>query len=143
MSIEAADRAAVAHFIRVCGSGVVATIGAAGEPQAAYVGIHAHDDGVIVFDAQADSRKVSNITRDPRIAIAVTGDMTVQLEGRARVTHDEERWRLGEAYSQRFPGSRALDEGFVLLAVDVHWARVYDAGAHPPHVSEADWVAQE
>lgn len=140
MSIEAADRAAVAHFIRVCGAGVVATIGEAGEPQAAYVGIDAHDDGVIVFDAQQSSRKVVNLTRDPRIAIAVTGaDLTVQLEGRARVTHDEERWRLGEAYSQRFPGSRALDEGFVLLAVEVQWARVYDAGAHPPHVSEADW----
>lgn len=141
MSIEAADRAAVAHFIRVCGAGVVATIGEDGEPQAAYVGIDAHDDGVIVFDAQQSSRKVANLTRDPRIAVAVTGaDLTVQLEGRARVTHDEERWRLGEAYSQRFPGSRALDEGFVLLAVEVQWARVYDAGAHPPHVSEADWA---
>lgn len=140
MSIAAADRAAVAHFIRVCGSGVVATIGADGEPQAAFVGMHAGDDGVLVFDARADSRKVGNLTRNPRIAIAVTGaDTTVQLEGTARVTRDEERWRLGEAYSQRFPGSRALDPGFALLAVKVHWVRVYDAGVHPPHVTEAEW----
>ena len=141
MSIEAGDRSAVAHFIRVCGSGVVATIGADGEPQAAFVGLHAGDDGMIVFDAPAGSRKVGNISRDPRIAIAVTGaDMTVQLEGRARATHDEERWRLGEAYSRRFPGSRALDDGFALIAVEVHWVRVYDAAAHPPHLSEADWT---
>ncbi|UNK72081.1 pyridoxamine 5'-phosphate oxidase family protein [Microbacterium sp. H1-D42] len=140
MSIDAVDRAAVAHFIRVCGSGVVATVGEDGGPQAAYVGIHAGDDGVLMFDAKDDSRKVGNITRNPRIAVAVTGaDTTVQLEGTARVTRDEERWRLGEAYSQRFPGSRALDAGFALLAVDVHWVRVYDAAAHPPHVTEADW----
>lgn len=142
MSIDAADRAAVAHFIRVCGSGVVATLGDDGGPQAAYVGLHADDDGIVVFDAQQDSRKVGNIVRNPRIAVAVTGaETTVQLEGVARVTHDEERWRLGEAYSQRFPGSRALDAGFAVLAVDVHWVRVYDAAAHPPHISEAVWAA--
>lgn len=140
MSIDATDRAAVGHFLRVCGSGVVATVGPDGAPQAAYVGLTATDDGIVVFDAAADSRKVINIAARSDVAIAVTGaDITVQLEGRARITHDEERWRLGEAYCQRFPNSRALDAGFALLAVQVHWARVYDVGAHPPHVSEALW----
>ncbi|MFD5215252.1 pyridoxamine 5'-phosphate oxidase family protein [Microbacterium sp. NPDC058345] len=141
MSIDAADRAAVAHFIRVCGAGVVATIGPDAAPQAAYVGITADDSGVVVFDAMMDSRKVGNIRERPAVAIAVTGaDTTVQLEGRARITRDEERWRLGEAYSERFPGSRALDIGFALIAVDVAWVRVYDAGAHPPHATEASWA---
>lgn len=140
MSIDAADRAAVAHFIRVCGAGVVATIGPRGEPQAAYVGVTAEDSGVVVFDAMMDSRKVANIMERPAVAIAVTGaDITVQLEGLARITRDEERWRLGESYSERFPASRALDIGFALIAVDVEWARVYDAGEHPPHVTEARW----
>jgi hypothetical protein len=56
------------------------------------------------------------------------------------VTRDEERWRLGEVYSDRFPGSRALDEGFAVLAVDVDWVRVYDAGVHPSHVAETFWT---
>ena len=141
MTIDASDRAAVAHFVRVCGSGVVASIGADGGPQAAYVGLTATDEGVLVFDATSDSRKVANIRERPEVAIAVTGaDTSVQLEGRARVTHDEERWRLGEVYSERFPGSRALDRGFEVVAVEVLWVRVYDAGEHPPKVIEAGWA---
>lgn len=140
MTIDASDRAAVAHFIRVCGSGVVASIGADGTPQAAYVGVTATDDGVLVFDARSDSRKVANIRERPSVALAVTGaDTSVQLEGRARVTRDEERWRLGEVYSERFPGSRALDAGFEVVAVEVRWVRVYDAGEHPSRVAEANW----
>ncbi|PYD01827.1 pyridoxamine 5'-phosphate oxidase family protein [Microbacterium esteraromaticum] len=140
MTIQASDRAAVAHFVRVCGSGVVASIGAGGEPQASYVGLTATDDGVLLFDATSDSRKVANIRERPRVALAVTGaDTSVQLEGRARIAHDEERWRLGEVYSERFPGSRALDAGFELVVVDVHWVRVHDAAEHPPRVIEATW----
>ncbi|MBN7792125.1 pyridoxamine 5'-phosphate oxidase family protein [Microbacterium esteraromaticum] len=140
MSIDAADRAAVAHFVRVCGSGVVATVGEQGEPQAAYVVMYAGDDAVLVFDAAVDSRKVANIARDPRIAVAVTGAaVTVQLEGEARATQGAERARLGEEYCRHFPSSRALDDGYALFAVDVRWVRVYDTGSHPPHVSEARW----
>lgn len=144
MSINAADRTAVAHFLRVCGSGVVASVADDGAPQAAYVGLTALDDGTVVFDAAMGSRKVGNIAHRPRVAIAVTGaDMTVQLEGSARITRDEERRRLGEEYCRRFPGSRALDAGFAVLAVSVDWVRVYDAGVHPPHVTEASWAATE
>ena len=140
MTIEASDRAAVARFVRVCGSGVVASVGRDGAPQAAYVGLTATDDGLLVFDAARDSRKVGNIRERPNIAVAVTGaDTSVQLEGRARITRDEERWRLGEVYSERFPTSRALDAGFEIIAVEVHWVRVYDAGEHPPHIGEAAW----
>lgn len=141
MTIDASDRAAVAHFVRVCGSGVVASIGTDGGPQASYVGLTATDDGVLVFDATSDSRKVANIRERPQVAIAVTGaDTSVQLEGRARVARDEERWRLGEVYSERFPGSRALDAGFEVVAVEVRWVRVYDAGERPPKVIEATWA---
>ncbi|WP_313356069.1 pyridoxamine 5'-phosphate oxidase family protein [Microbacterium sp.] len=140
MTIDASDRAAVAHFVRVCGSGVVASVGRDGAPQAAYVGLTATDEGVLIFDAARDSRKVGNIRERPNVAMAVTGaDTSVQLEGRARITHDEERWRLGEVYCERFPDSRALDAGFEIIAVDVHWVRVYDAAEHPPRVVEAAW----
>ncbi|WP_193596367.1 pyridoxamine 5'-phosphate oxidase family protein [Microbacterium sp. YJN-G] len=142
MSIDAGDRAAVAHFIRVCGSGVVATVGADGEPQAAYVGLTVAPDGAVLFDAPTDSRKVGNIEQRPRVAIAVTGaDTTLQIEGRARITWDDERTRLGEEYARHFPDSRALDDGFTLLAVEIDWVRVYDAGVRPARVSESRWDA--
>lgn len=141
MSIDAADRSAVAHFVRTCGDGVVATVGPDGEPQSAFVGMTATPDGVLIFDAAVGSRKVANIAQRPRVAVAVTGaDVTVQLEGRARLTRDDERGRLGKVHTDRFPDSRALDEGFEVLAVDVEWVRVYDANTHPPHVAEASWV---
>ncbi|SJN19824.1 hypothetical protein FM104_02470 [Microbacterium esteraromaticum] len=144
MSIDAADRAAVGHFIRVCGAGVIATCGADGAPQAAYVSLTTAASGLVIFDAAEHSRKVANIRARERVAIAVTGaDTTVQIEGRARVTRDEERWRLGEEYSDRFADSAALDAGCEVLAVEVDWVRVYDAGAHPPHVSEATWSAAQ
>lgn len=141
MSIEAADRAAVTRFIRMSGAGVVATVGPDGEPQAAYVGLTADADGTLVFDAIAESRKVRNISERPRVAVAVTdADTTVQLEGRARIAHDQERQRLGDVHGERFPTSRALDDGFAVLAVDVGWVRVYDAAAHPQHITEARWI---
>ncbi|BDZ37864.1 pyridoxamine 5'-phosphate oxidase family protein [Microbacterium suwonense] len=141
MSIDPADRSAVARFIRTCGAGVVATVGSDAEPQAAYVGLTATDDGMLIFDATSQSRKVTNIARRPAVAVAVTGaDVTVQLEGRAHVTRDEERWRLGEVYSERFPNSRVFDDGFVVVAVEATWVRVYDAGEHPPRVAETSWT---
>jgi len=140
MSIDAGDRTAVTHFIRVCGSGVVATVGADGAPQAAYVAVTAAADGTVLFDAPTGSRKVGNIAERPRVALAVTGaDTTLQLEGRARITWDDERTRLGEEYARHFPDSHALDDGFTLLAVDIDWVRVYDVGVRPPHISEARW----
>ncbi|MGN7975984.1 pyridoxamine 5'-phosphate oxidase family protein [Microbacterium sp. 22195] len=141
MSFDAADRSAVAQFVRTCGAGVVASVGSDAEPQAAFVGLTATDDGLLVLDALESSRKVANVRARPRVAVVVTdADVTVQLEGRARVSVDDERRRLGEAYSARFPGSRALADGFAVIAVEVHWVRVYDAGAHPPRVTEAAWA---
>lgn len=141
MTIDASNRAAVAHFVRVCGSGVVATVGCDGAPQVSHVALTATDEGVLVFDAASDAREVGSIRERPHVAVAVTGaDTSVQLEGRARITRDEERWRLGEACSERFPGSRALDAGFEIIAVDVHEVRIHDASEHPPRVIAAAWT---
>jgi len=141
MTFDAADRSAVTWFVRNCRAGVVASIGRDAGPQAAFVGLTATDDGLLVLDALESSRKVANIAARPEVAVVVTeGDVTVQLEGRARVSVDDERRRLGAAYDERFPGSRALDEGFVVIAVEVRWVRVYDAGTNPPRVTESDWA---
>jgi len=141
MTFDAADRSAVAQFVRSCGAGVIASIGPDAGPQAAFVGLTATDDGLVVLDALESSRKAANIAARPGVAVVVTeGDVTVQLEGRARVSVDEERRRLGAAYDERFPGSRALDDGFVVIAIEVRWVRVYDAGTNPVCVTESDWA---
>lgn len=140
MSITATDHDAVTRFVRQCEAGVIATLGDDGRPQAAFVGLAMAADGTIVLDAAASSRKVANIEARPEVAIAITGDdVSVQLEGRARVTHGAERDRLGEQYNQQFPGSRALEAGFAVIVVEVHWVRVYDARTRPPQVTEASW----
>lgn len=140
MTFSATDHDAVSQFIRECGAGVIATLGDDGRPQAAFVGIAVASDGTIVLDANVSSRKVANVEARPEVAIAITGsDVSVQVEGHARVTRDSERERLGEVYNSQFPGSRALDDGFCVIAVDVNWVRVYDARIQPPHVSEATW----
>lgn len=142
MSFDAADLPAVVHFLRVCGAGVVATVGDDAEPQASYVALAATDEGVLVFDAASKSRKVGNIGARPRIAVAVTGaEISVQLEGTARVTEGAERRELGGFYSEEFPDSRAMDDGFVVIAVDVDWVRVCDAGVRPARTTEATWPA--
>ena len=140
MSFSATDHEAVTRFIRHCGAGVIATLGDDGRPQAAFVGLAVAPDGTVVLDAAESSRKVANIMARPEVAIAITGDdVSVQVEGQARVAGGAERERRGEEYAEQFPGSRALESGFSVIAVDVHWVRVYDARTRPPHVSEASW----
>ncbi len=136
---DAADLASVIAFAARHDVAVVATVTPEGWPEAALVGIAALADGTLVFDAPDDARKVENLRRTPRAAVVIgtEGEVSVQLEGPAAVAEGEERERLGAAYEARFPGSRALLPGFVVVAVRPDWVRVYDASVSPARVSEA------
>ncbi len=65
---------------RLC---VQASVSPSGAPQAAVVGFAVSDDAEIVFDTIGTSRKMTNLRRDPRIAIVVGWDeeQTAQIEG--------------------------------------------------------------
>lgn len=121
--------------------GVVATTAADGRPEAALVGLAALEDGTLIFDAHLTARKIGNLRRNVRVAVVVgvTGEVSVQLEGSARIAEGVERYELGTAYNSQLPGSRALGEEFAVIAVSVEWVRVYDAGPVPPKITEADW----
>jgi general stress protein 26 len=136
---DAADLASVVAFAAAHDVAVVATVAPDGRPEAALVGIAALADGTLVFDAPDDARKVVNLRRTPHAAVVIgtEGEVSVQLEGPAAVAEGEERERLGAAYEARFPGSRALAPGFVVVAVRPEWVRVYDASVSPARVSEA------
>ena len=141
--IDPSDLRQVCDFIRREGRGVVATVTAAGSPQAALVGLAALDDGTLVFNSRDCARKIENLGSCARVAVVVgtEGDVTLQLEGTAAVLVGGERERSGAAYNDVFPGSRALTDGFVVVEVRPDWVRVYDASTKTPRVSEADWTA--
>lgn len=138
---DAADPVSLAAFVRAHPRAVLATRGEDGHPQAALLGVAALDDGTLVLDSAEHARKVGNVRRDPRVAVALglDGDVTVQVEGDARVAEGDERVRLGTAYEAQLPGSRALADGFVVLAMTPRSVRVYDASVTPPVVTEARW----
>lgn len=141
MAPDPHDRAQVARFVDAIGAGVVATATADAGPEAAYVGLAALDDGTLIFNTREDARKVANLRANGRIAVVVTGvhDVSVQIEGEAAVFAGADRAQYGAAYNDRFPGSRALADGFVMVAVRPDWARVYDASQRPASVAEARW----
>jgi hypothetical protein len=109
--------------------GVVATLGAAGEPQAAIVGIAVTDRGEVVFDALPDSRKAINVNVDERVALVVLTDneATLQCEGAADRPPEGDLARCQETYFKAFPeGRQRAVDGAILIRITPHWARISD-----------------
>jgi PPOX class probable F420-dependent enzyme len=134
------DRGALVAFVREHGDAVLSTLGPDGGPQAAYLALAATDDGDLVMDARAASRKVANLVRDARVAVVVGGSdgRTVQCEGVADVPSGEDRDRCAATYREAFPqfaGSLG-DPGIVVVRVRVTWARYGDYRTSPPLVRE-------
>jgi pyridoxine/pyridoxamine 5'-phosphate oxidase len=117
VSFDPGDVAAFTAFVRAQGQGVVATVSPSGAPEAALVGLAALDDGTLVFDMHAASRKAENLRHDHRIAVVVgtAGELSVQIEGFAAIAHGAHRERYGAAYTAQFPGSHALDADFAVV----------------------------
>src|SRR4051812_32177598 len=80
---ESMDSALLLAFLRRHRIGVEASVAPSGSPQAAVVGFAVSDDLEIVFDAVGTTRKMSNLRRDPRVALVIGWDdeQTVQIEG--------------------------------------------------------------
>lgn len=134
-------RADLVRFVREHPRAVLATLDPARGPEAALLDVAVTDDGELVLDSRDDARKVANVGADPRVALVVgVGDACLQVEGEARVVHGDERDRFGRVYEERFPGARALVEGFAVVVVRPRWARLYDASQTPPRVVEGRLV---
>ena len=118
------------NYVRAQGAGVISTLGPTGEPQGAYLAITATDAGELVFDAKADSRKVANLRRDPRIAVVVGGSdgTTMQLEGTADFPNGAELARVSAAYAGAFPqfADSVGDPAIVFVRVLVNWSAYGD-----------------
>lgn len=135
------DRAAVAGFVRRVGAAVVATVDPDGAPEAAFVGMTARDDGALLFNAHRDARKMVNLRASDRVAVVVGGEeVSLQLEGRARITTGAERTAAEQLYLARFPGSRVADPAFEVILIVPAWVRTYDVSGASAHVREAVWL---
>jgi len=124
------DRDALVQFTRARGLAVLATTSADGHPQAAVVGIAATDDADIVFDTTRTSRKFANLSRQPRVALAIGFDWaderTVQLEGTAAEIPQDDP--AVAAYYKQFPTGRERAAWPDIVYVRVHpdWGRYSD-----------------
>lgn len=146
MTIDASSPPALARFVRDQRRGVVATVSAAGHPEAALVGLTALDDGTLIFDSHQSFRKVANLQAASTVAVVVglDGQVSVQVEGTARIAvAPDERRALAGAYLDQFPGAQVMHEEFVVIAVRPKWVRVYDASSDPATVVEARWAEEE
>lgn len=112
---------------RVC---VQSSVSASLAPQAAVVGFAVSDQLEIVFDTLGTSRKVTNLRRDPHIALVVGWDeeQTAQIEGLADEPRGEELARLKAAYFQVYPDGRERQAWKEITYVRVRptWVRYSD-----------------
>jgi pyridoxine/pyridoxamine 5'-phosphate oxidase len=130
---ETFTKADLLRYLRESRLATVATLGADGAPQAAYVGIGVTDDLRIVFDTITSSRKHANLLRDARIAVTVggPGEKTLQYEGRAGLiaTRGPDGADVREAYYASWPDGReraAAWADLVYWCVTPAWARFTD-----------------
>jgi pyridoxine/pyridoxamine 5'-phosphate oxidase len=127
-------------FVRTARQGVVATVGAGGDPEAALVGLAVTDRGDLLFNSKTAARKVDNIRAHSRAALVIgwDDDVSVQVEGTAEILSDADRDACGQVYLAQFPGSRALADGFSIVRVVPDWLRYYDARPVPAFVAEGN-----
>ncbi len=124
------NREALVQFARARGLAVLATTSADGRPQAAVIGIAVTDDGDIVFDTTRTSRKFTNLSRQPRVALVIGFDwadeQTVQLEGTAAEIPQDHP--AVAAYYKQFPTGRdrAAWPDIVYVCVHPDWGRYSD-----------------
>jgi pyridoxine/pyridoxamine 5'-phosphate oxidase len=112
---------------RLC---VQSSVSATGAPQSAVVGFAASDDLEVFFDTLGTTRKMTNLRRDPRIAIVVGWDdeQTVQFEGLADEPAGPELARLKKIYFQAWPECVAHEawKDITWVRVRPTWARYSD-----------------
>lgn len=117
-------------FVRQRGLAVIATRAPGGAPQAALVGITATDQGELIFDTAASSRKCRNLRAFPRVAVVIgwEDELTVQCEGNADILTDIERERYLRAYLRQYPDGqqRAQDPEILLVRIRPDWGRLSD-----------------
>lgn len=115
----------------------VATTSSDGFPEAALVDIVATDEGAVVFLTRGGSRKVTNLSAEPSVALVIgLEEVSMQVEGEAVLTADLARSLAAAEFEHRRPGSRAFDPAFEVIVVHPKWLRHIDHNERPPRKFE-------
>lgn len=129
-------------FIAQSRFGVLGTIGPAGTPQSALVGIAVTTELDVVFDTVKTLRKYPNLIARPACSFVIggwgPGEQTVQYEGEARELKSAELERHQKIYFKAWPDgpARANWPDIVYFAVRPKWIRFSDFGESPPRTCE-------
>lgn len=120
--------------------GVLGTIGSAGAPQSALVGIAVTEGLEIIFDTVKSSRKYPNLMARPACSFAIgwVGEETVQYEGRAEELSGGELARCQQIYFDVWPECRAhlTWPDIVYFVVRPQWIRYSNYDQNPPLIRE-------
>ncbi len=109
-------------------------------PQSALVGIAVTPGLEIIFDTVASSRKYANLRANPAASFVVgwSGEVTVQLEGKAFQPTDAELARFQQIYFEEYPDGpdRLSWPGIAYFVVRPKWIRYSDYDQRPPLIEE-------
>jgi general stress protein 26 len=121
---------------------VVSTAGIDNKPESALVAFSESSDLEIIFGTSTDTRKAINILNNPStsIVIGLHGNISIQLEGRARIIPLEESGKYAEIHYKKQPGSKDYMDrpGECFVVVTVSWVRYTDISHHPENVFEVE-----
>jgi len=127
-------------FLQQHDHAVLATVSAAGEPEAALVGVAVTEALELVFDTSSESRKYANLLTNPKVALVVGWEhqATLQYEGAARQLAGDEAVRYKHVYFQCFPAGREREAwpDTVYFVVQPLWLRYSDFSRDPPDIVE-------
>lgn len=120
--------------------GVLGYLSPDGAPRSALVGIAVAPELEIVFDTVASSRKYASLLANPAASFAIgwSGEVTVQLEGRAFLPVGDELQRYQEIYFAAWPDGRDRLSwpGITHFVVRPSWIRYSDFDQRPPLIEE-------
>ena len=130
----------VHEYIRRHKLGVLSTVTAAGEPQAALVGFAITPECELVFDTVKSTRKYPNLVARPAcsLVIGLEGPATVQYEGIAEELKGDRLAAYQEIYFETWPDgpNRLSWPGIVYFVVRPKWIRYSDFAADPVLIQE-------
>lgn len=116
----------------------LATTAPDGRPQVSSVYFSLSDRLELFFGSFEASRKIPNLRRDPRVAVAITEKpMTIQMEGIADEPQGAALARARQLKQAKFPDEFRLfdpDPGYRYVRIRPTWLRVTDFSCSPNRV---------
>jgi general stress protein 26 len=126
---------------------VVATVSAAGTPQAAVMGIAVTPDLEIIFDTLRTTRKYQNLKANPHVALVFggEGEVTAQYEGTAEEPTSDELERCREQYFSVWPDGRDRLSwpGMTHIRIRPRWIRYSNFNEGSREIAEMEFPASE